>query len=148
MIRLGQRRRFKGPDRPFAYYNHAGMIVGSHGEIVEAQPKGVVERNISAYQPRQYTVVRTGAVADDRDRSQMVAYACAAVGQRYDWLAMVGAAIQLATGNKLVLATSDKTICSGLVARGLDHSSFIFLTNPAAILPGDLAKLFDVRPPT
>ena len=34
---VGQRLRFRGPDRPFAHWSHAALIVSAEGAIVEAE---------------------------------------------------------------------------------------------------------------
>ena len=36
LIRVGQALRFRGKNRTYAYWNHAALIVGSGGDIIEA----------------------------------------------------------------------------------------------------------------
>lgn len=148
LIRLGEHLRFRGPDAIYAWYNHAGIFVGTDGSIVESQPVGVVRRNISHYTSRQYTVVGVGRIADEHDRRRMVAYAEAKVGEKFGWATMASLALHLATGARLGFSVAGHTICSGLVATCLARSSMIFPGDPAQCMPADLAKLFDVRPPS
>jgi uncharacterized protein YycO len=145
-IRVGQGLRFRGPDRVYAYYNHAGMFVDDRGAIVEALPNGVVRRSISAYTPRQYTVVGVGKVADERDRQQMVAVAQDMVGVPFGWVTMASNLVHVLTGSRLGMFVDGHTVCSGLVARCLQRTSLVYLTDPDSVSPADLAKLFDVRP--
>jgi hypothetical protein len=147
LIRRGQALRFRGDDRTYTYYNHAGLFIDAKGAVVEAQPNGVMLRNISHYTQKQYTVVRIGAIADERDREQMVSFARASVGERFGWVTMASTALHLVTGGRLAISLSGTTICSGLVARCLERSSLVNLGDPAQMMPADLAKLFDVKAP-
>src|SRR5258708_39949112 len=54
LIRFGQRLRFWGKNRPFAYWNHAVLIVGADGKIVEALGNGVIQGNIRKYKHADY----------------------------------------------------------------------------------------------
>src|SRR5207244_1172776 len=49
LIRFGERIRYRGPNRPFAYWSHAVAVVSDTGEIVEALGRGVTAGNISKY---------------------------------------------------------------------------------------------------
>jgi len=71
LIRVGQALRFRGRDRQYAYWNHAALVVGANGDIIEAlgPSPGVALQNVSRYAPREYTVVRIMASPEDRDEA-------------------------------------------------------------------------------
>jgi hypothetical protein len=155
-IRAAQGVRFRGPDRIYARYNHAGIFVDDQGGIVEVVPRGAVRANISRYANREYTVVHTGAIADANDRKEMVAFALEATRRRlrFAWVTMAVNGVNILLGTHVAIGISGRTVCSGLVARCLERSSMIF---PAeidgvevnveadTILPADLARMFHVR---
>ena len=91
LIRLGQRLRLRGEDKDFAYWNHAALLVSDGGDIVEALGRGVVERNLTAYQPNDYKIVRLKK-ATKRDREKAVLFANWAAGKVYSDGLPVGAA--------------------------------------------------------
>src|SRR5277367_2873508 len=57
MIRFGQSIRYRGPDKPFARWNHAAIFINSAGDLIEALGGGVQQRNISVYKNTEYHVV-------------------------------------------------------------------------------------------
>lgn len=152
VIRWAQRIRFRGADRTYAYYNHALLFSGTDGEIIEAQPSGVMVRNISHYTAKQYTVVRVSEIADERDREQMVALARASVGEKFAWITMLSTGVHILTGGRFAFSMIGTTLCSGLVARCLEKCDLIqdrgYCYDANQMMPADLAKLFDVKAPT
>lgn len=145
MIRFGQRLRIRGNDRKYTRWNHTAMIVGSDGTIIEALGRGVTQRNLSAYKPTEYHVVRVEA--SESDREQIVGFAKWAMDQPYGYLTIVSIAVSLLTGGKFSFAFEGQHICSGLVARALERSEAIFNRSPSHIMPADLAKYYGVEPP-
>lgn len=147
LIRVGQTLRFRGNNRMYAYWNHAALIVGAGGEIIEAlgPSPGVVQQNVSKYAPREYTIVRIRASAEDRDET--VGFARACLGERYGVLAIVSIAISLLTGTRFSFGFAGQMICSGLVARALERTRAIFTKEPSHIMPADLARAYLVTPP-
>jgi uncharacterized protein YycO len=122
LIRFGQRLRFQGDDRKYCSWNHAAMIVSSNGDVVEALNAGVRRTHINAYASTEYTLVHLQpALADHHDRSQVVAFANWCLGQPYDWFTIISIALSLVTGGKFTFGFEGQSICSGLVARGLER---------------------------
>src|SRR6266404_2914741 len=70
LIRFGQRLRFRGKNRKFAWWNHAAMIVSKSGDLIEALGAGVRATHIDKYKATEYHLVPLGTLADQRDRGQ------------------------------------------------------------------------------
>ena len=142
MIRFGQALRIYGDDRTYTYWNHAAMIVGADGSIVEALGAGVRVGNLSTYLRASYHIVHIDASA--ADRVQVVRYTESQVGIPYGFLTIVGIAFGLLTGAKFTFDFEGQHICSGLVARSLERTDAIFNRSPEHIMPADLAKYYSV----
>jgi hypothetical protein len=147
LIRFGQRLRFRGANRPFAWWSHAALVVSPAGNLIEALGAGVLRTHISRYAPTEYVLVRLGKLADPGDRAQVLAYANWAVAQRYGWLTIVSIAISLVLGGKFTFGYDGQSICSGLVARALERTNAVFDRSPSHIMPADLARYFNVPAP-
>ncbi len=147
LIRFGQRIRFWGQNRKYAWWNHAAMIVSDKGDFIEALGPGVQKTHIEKHTPTEYHLVRLGSLADDRDRSQVVEFGCWSLGEKYGWLTIFNIALSLLFGGKFNFGFDGQTICSGLVARALERTNAIFDRDPSHIMPADLAKYFNVEPP-
>lgn len=145
LIRFGQSLRFRGADRRYAHWNHAALIVGTDGAIVEALGAGVKQRNISIYRGTEYHVIRV--LASDDDRKQEVRFGKWSLNQPYGWLTISSIAFGLITGGKFTFGFDGQHICSGLVARALERTDALFNRSPTNIMPADLAKYFLVEPP-
>lgn len=145
MIRFGQRLRIHGEDRKYTHWNHAAVIVGEDGSIIEALGGGVTRRNLSAYRPTEYHVVHIDA--SDADRDQVVGFAEWSVDQPYGYLTIVSIGLSLLSGGKFTFAFEGQQICSGLAARGLERTNAVFNRSPSHIMPADLAKYYEVEPP-
>jgi uncharacterized protein YycO len=148
LIRFGQRLRFRGSNRKYAWWNHAAMIVSETGDLIEALGPGVERTHIDKYKPTEYHLVRLGSLADRRDREQVVAFADWCRGEKYDFVTIVSIAFTLLFGGKFDFGMDGETICSGLVARALERTNAIFDRTPSHIMPADLARYFNVTPPT
>lgn len=142
MIRFGQSLRIHGHDRKYTYWNHAAMIVGSDGAIVEALGAGVKAGNLSKYVGTTYHVVHIGATAPDR--VEAANYAQSQIGIPYGFVTIVSIAFGLLTGAKFTFDFEGQHICSGLVARALERTEAIFNRSPEHIMPADLAKYYSV----
>jgi uncharacterized protein YycO len=147
LIRFGQRLRFLGSNRKYAYWNHAAMIVSAGGDLIEALGPGVEETHIDKYKPTEYHLVRLGSLAVHRDRQQVADFAAWSVGEKYGWLTIVSIALALLFGGRFNFGIDGQTICSGLVARALERTKAIFDRTPSHIMPADLARYFNVTPP-
>ena len=146
LISWGQKRRFKGPDAPFAHWSHAALIVARDGDLVEADSKGVRRSPIRKYREEEYHVVRLGPELGEEGRRAAVAYAEAQVGQAFGYLELLGAALHLLLGWPLRWLRRHHEICSSLVVKALQRGGLLRDFDPATTLPADLAKAFDVRP--
>jgi uncharacterized protein YycO len=147
LIRFGQGLRIHGEDRKYTYWNHAAMVVGQHGELVEALGQGVVSTNASKYQQREYTIVHIAASPEDRAQAVAFAEWAAARLPRYGWTTIVSISLTLLTGAKFSFFIDGEFICSGLVARALERTNAIFNRDPGHVMPADLAKYFQVEFP-
>lgn len=147
LIRFGQALRVHGADRRYTYWNHAALVVGEAGELIEALGTGVTRTNASKYLGTEYTVVRI--IASDADRAEAVAFACWAADQHacYGWLDIASLALTLVTGAKLSFFIDGQFICSALVAQALERTTAIFNRSPVHVTPADLAKYYQVAIP-
>jgi hypothetical protein len=147
LIRFGQGLRIHGEDRAYTYWNHAALVAGHDGELIEALGEGVVRTHVSRYKECEYTVVHLDATPEDR--AQVVAFARWVTDgtPRYGWAAIVSISLTLLTGGKFSFFVDGQFICSGLVARALERTDAIFNRSPSHVMPADLAKYFQVRVP-
>jgi hypothetical protein len=147
LIRFGERLRIHGADRPYAWFNHAALVVSPTGDLVEALGRGVVRTHCSHYQACDYVVVRTHAA--EHDVRQMLAFAdwVVARGARYGVLTVLSLALSMLTGSKLTFFVDGRFICSGFVARALERTGTLFDRDPVHITPADLAKYYRAVPP-
>jgi uncharacterized protein YycO len=148
LIRFGQGLRFWGADRKFTWWNHAAMIVSSTGDLVEALGAGVSRSHLDKYAPTEFHLVSIEGITNEHDREQAVRFAEWCVGMPYDWVNIVSIALSLITGGKFTFGFDGHAICSGLVARALERTNAIFNRTPSHIMPADLAKYFNVEPPS
>jgi uncharacterized protein YycO len=143
LISQAEKRRFKGPDAPYAHWSHAA-IVGEDATVIEAETRGVERSPIAKYENDEYRLVRLDI--DDEARERIVAYANGRIGQAFGYLDLAGSAVYLLTGLPLRLVRKQHEICSSLVVRALQQGGLLTELDPAITLPADLAKRFDVRP--
>jgi hypothetical protein len=146
LISLAQKRRFKGSDAVYSHWSHAALVVEKEGTLVEAESTGVRLSPIAKYREDEYHLVRLGPGFSDECRARAVAFAKTQVGQAFGFLDMFGAIVYLLSGLPLRLVRRNHEICSSLVVRALQEGGLVPALDPALTLPGDLAKLFDVRP--
>ena len=147
LIRFGERIRYRGPNRKFAYWSHAVAVVSDTGEIVEALGSGVQTGNISKYAGTDYTYVRIQATPEDRAEMASFALEQARVHTKYGYLTIVSIALGLLTSGRLTFGLSGTEICSGLVARMLERGTYIWV-DPPSVMPADLARFFDAPGPS
>jgi hypothetical protein len=146
LISLAQKRRFRGDDAVYAHWSHAALVIETDGTLVEAEMMGVRKSPIARYRDDEYHLVRLGPEFTPEARTQAVAFAKGQIGQGFGYLDMLGAIIHLLTGRPMRLVRRNHEICSSLVARALQAGGLVPQLDPALTLPGDLAKLFEVRP--
>lgn len=147
LIQFGQRIRFRGATRKFANWNHAGLFVDDTGTIIESHARtGVHVAHISDYHNVEYTVVRV--TMTEADRVQVLKFARWAVGKKYGYLTDLSLAFAMLLGGRFAFSLDGQEICSGLVARALERTGEIFDRDPSRVMPADLARHFQVDPPT
>lgn len=122
------------------------MIVSDTGGLIEALGCRVKKTHIDKYKSTEYHLVCLGALADRRDREQVVAFADWCLGEEYDFVTLVSIAFTLLFGGKFDSGMDGQTMCSGLVARALERTNAIFDRTPSHITPADLARYFNVTP--
>lgn len=149
VISHGQRLAFRGKDRPYAHWSHAAFVETTEGGLIEARGPGVVRHPISEYENVEYHYVHIDM--DDHDRTQAVAFAQACVGQQYGFLTILSLSLMLITRSLPIVGEfsfglNGTEICSGLVARCMERGKYIFKKAPNTIMPGDLAKQFEILP--
>lgn len=141
-IRFGQFVRYHGAMKPFAYWNHAAMIVDEQGTIVEAVGRGVRYSHIDEYKDVEYYLVNTKL--NKQSREQAVAACKSFVKDKYGWFTIASIATELLTGIKLQFSLNNSMICSAVVAQSLWAGGFIFNRNPYQMMPADLASAFNI----
>lgn len=150
LIRFGEGLRIHGEDRRrrYAWFNHAALVVGDDGTIVEALGRGVVRENASKYRSKDYVVVHSGA--DDHDVKAILSFANWVTEHRahYGWFTIASLAFTMLTGAKFTFFIDGEFICSGFVARAMERTGAIFSRDPVHITPADLAKYYSVSPPS
>lgn len=146
MIALGQRIRFRKGRKPFAHWSHAALIVGYHGELIEALAPGLVCDNLSRYKGVEYHYVTTDLDERDRERVRRYGVTMARRHTLYDYLEIVSLGLQLLTGATVTFTTGSHTICSGFVATALERTDAIFTRAANTMLPADLAEYYGVVP--
>jgi hypothetical protein len=144
LIRFGEALRVQGKDRTYTYWNHAALITGPDGGLIEATGRGIHRADLSEYRPEDYQLVRIQATQDDR--KEVVAFAEWALDSRprYGWPTIVSIALSVPTGCKLAFFVDGEFICSGLVARAMERTTAVFNPDPVHITPADLAKYYGV----
>lgn len=148
LIRFGQKIRFHGQNKKYAWWNHTAIIVSKDGDLIEALNAGVIRTKISRYRETEYHLIHLeGSLADWHDREQAVKFAEWSLNQRYGWIIIVSIALSLLTGGKFTFGFDGQSICSGLVARALERTNAIFNRTPSHIMPADLAKYFGAESP-
>ncbi len=144
LIRLGQRLRYRGRNRKYAHWSHAGIFINADGDLIEAVGTGVQKRNISVYKDTEYCVVRLQGVSPE-ERAQAVRFAEYSLRKSYGWFTIAGVVCSLLLGSKFGFGVDGQQICSALVARCLERTGEIFTEEePWHITPAGLAKHFRV----
>lgn len=138
LIKFGQSLRYHGSKDTF--YTHCGMFINTDGGIVEADFQGVKTNIISKYERLQKKIVYLNIT--DEDRSQMLLFAKSCVNEGYGFLTILSIGWSLLTGSKFSIGLSGEEICSGLVARSLERTSYIPNNDASHITPADLAEQF------
>ena len=114
-IRWAQQRKY-GKHAPEARYNHCFLVVGTAGEIIEADPSGIALGNLSEYAGTEM-VLRTPPYAPgDAAVAVAAAHELLDAGDRYGFLVMGSLAVAMLTGTKLRIGIKGTQVCSGAVS--------------------------------
>jgi hypothetical protein len=147
IIRFGEQLRIHGDDRVYTWFNHAALVVGEDGEIVEALGRGVVRERADKYTEKYYVVVHSGTDAEDVKEILQFAEWAAVNRAHYGYLTIASLALTMLTGAKFTFFIDGEFICSGLVARAMERTGAIFSRDPVHVTPADLAKYYGAKPP-
>jgi len=133
----------------FCWASHAGMIVSSTGDTVEAEARGVRTNSLSAHiaAGMRFQVVNSGL--DPRGRELAVAQAKSFIGTPYGYFTDLSIAIDMLDPDFIWRFRSPRTlICSELVARCLYHGGWDCpKIDFGTVKPSDLARAFQVPEP-
>lgn len=123
--------------RQSARWNHAALIVGTNGAIVEAGSAGVVLQHLEKYRDVDYHYVTVDATPEER--RQAIHFARSRVGSRYSLRALADLVVCPLTRGRLRLGGPHCELCGSLVANALARAGERFDRPPADMLPSDLA---------
>lgn len=137
VIRLGTR----------SWCNHAGVIIDSDGNTVEAKPQGARRGNVSDYADDRLQIIDLLDATDPR-RARIAAIAVELIGTPYGWpdivsLAMLQYGIKLKVFRDRV-ARSDRLICSQLTDRAFQLGGVHLFKDGRLdmdVTPADLSRL-------
>jgi hypothetical protein len=131
-------------DRALAHWSHAGIIVNTHGHLIEVVPRGVVLNRLENYRAQEYHYVYLDLSAADRIRASQYAYSC--LRQKYGRFSFVLLALTVLTGDWFGVPDRGQQGCVALIARALQRAGVTFARKPTDMTPADLAKNFGVMP--
>jgi hypothetical protein len=143
-IRFAQYLRFRGENRPYAYWNHAALIIGDN-QVAQALSDGIVISALDSYPANEYQIVHVDQYISGNDRDEILVYAQQCIGRKYGKISILAILLQLVFGIKLFLTGTQTFICSGFVASALMKSSITFDKIPESIMPADLARKFNIQ---
>jgi hypothetical protein len=132
-------------DAPYRRFSHAALVLSVDGTIAEALSRGVVQRNLSHYEPANYVLVRVNVAPHDQAQVLEFAESVIAARTRYGFITIAGLAIFCLSGAQLSIQQAGTAICSGFVSDALTRAGHVWRRPPFAMMPADLAQYFDVR---
>lgn len=134
VIRFGERLRVPKRD---AFWNHAGIIIDSSGNTLEAVAKGISQRNLDDHPIR--VTIDSGMTLDQR--ASVLAFAHSCIGDPYSFLDDVFIGVRLLTGLHLAFHGSRSMICSQFAAKSWEHGGKIWpKLDMACVMPADIAE--------
>ena len=143
VIRAGQFIRYHGDMRDFSHWNHAALIIDDKGTLIEAVGRGVSYGHINEYVDVEYYLVNTKL--NKQSQEQTVNAAISFLNDKYGWTTIGSLTVELLTGVRIQLSSSNSIICSALVAMSLWACGYVFNGNPLQMMPADLAAAFNVK---
>jgi hypothetical protein len=146
LVRLGQRLRFTGDQRRYAWWNHVALVLDGEGNLAEALPTGVMCTNITKYVGTDYYLIEVEL--SPQDEQEVVAFAQSVLDApertKYDWWTIASLTISQLTGSRIVFGKIGTAICSGFVSEALVRAGAIFPRPPDYMTPADLADYFHI----
>jgi hypothetical protein len=125
-----------------ARWNHAALVAGTDGTIVEAGTAGVVLGHLEKYRDDDYRYVAIRATPEQRWRA--VRFARSRVGSRYGNLLLANLVVAPLTRGRVRFENAGCEMCGTLVAHALACAGERFERLPADMLPVDLAVHYGV----
>lgn len=144
MIRFGQRLRWRGARRPYADFNHAVLVVGADGGIVEALGHGVEHNMLSKYQDTQYALIRTHIAPPDTEQVLDFAESVLNARAEYGYLEILSLGLTLAIPLPVQFGSPGTMVCSGFVAAALTRAGVVWKVTPEYAMPADIAEHYGV----
>lgn len=137
LIQFGQSLRFPKSE---SQWNHVALVVSPDGDLIEAATEGVKQAHISKYTQDEYKLVTVDLSPEDR--LEACAFARSCINDGYNWAAFLSSAFCCLFGLNFQFGFSGEMICSGLVAKSLEHGGKILLRDADHCTPADLAEMF------
>jgi hypothetical protein len=125
-----------------ARWNHAALVAGTDGTVVEAGTAGVVLEHLEKYREDDYRYVAIRATPEQRWRA--VRFARSRVGSRYGNLLLANLVVSPLTRGRVRFENAGCEMCGTLVAHALACAGERFERLPADMLPADLAVHYGV----
>lgn len=147
LIRFGQRLKFRGDRRTFAFYNHCAIARDNDGTIVEALGHGVESNMIGKYQNTGYIVIHTGVGIWDNAQIDKFLRSVIKAHAKYGRLEILSLGLTLITPSWIIFGHPGTFICSGLVAEAMTRAGITWPISPAWMMPADIAEKFGAREP-
>ena len=140
-IRFGQRLRFRGTRRQYAWCNHAAVIVvgGPNALLVEQAARGGRVVTLSTYVAEEYAVI---TLAIDT-AAPVTDFAASTVGDRYGWPTILAAVIYCVTGLRIDLGFGNWMICSVATSEAMKVGG-VLVAPIFDQLPADIAAMCNV----
>lgn len=152
LIRFGQRLRYRGEDKPFAWFNHAAVvIVGGNGVfLAEALADGIKLTDPDSYHKDWYAYVSLDLPEDEREDVYDYAMRTVELNTKYGWLQIIAIALSLITNGRLRFGVAGQNICSGFAAETLRAAGYWWERNgrmesSSFLTPADLASSFNTQ---
>lgn len=174
LVRFGQRLRFRGEDRKYAYWSHVAIFLNDKGDLAEALLQGVVRTKIESYRDQRYYVIRVNSEQVNRERvstflesvlgyrgyeeklpvwpafKRLLKYQFVGGGpvERYGVRTVLNVCATYVTGWGVISPADNTAICSGLGAEASVRlrGDIIYEEPLYKVSPASIAKHFGIEP--
>jgi hypothetical protein len=134
-IQWCQARKY-GKGSPATRWNHAFLVVGTDGSIIQANQSGVEWGNLSQYKGQTYELRRPSYVGIGAGIATIAMRDL--LGDKYGWVTIASVALSMLSGTKLRFGLSGTEICSGAVAYALTRANIDMGPDCEFSTPADL----------